>query len=68
MGMYQGTKHSFGMQRLNAGFSKDLLQAVFEHADKKSTEKYAKYLTENLAPVLSGRVLEFKKKQTRDEK
>lgn len=61
VGMYQGTKHSFGMQRLNAGFSKDLLQTVFGHADKKSTERYAKYLTETLAPVLSGRILEFKK-------
>jgi integrase len=52
--MYQGTKHSFGMQRLNAGFSSDLLQAVFGHADKKSTDRYAKYLTETMAMALRG--------------
>ena len=55
--MYPGTKHSFGMQRLNAGFSKDLLQTIFGHADKKSTEKYAKYLTESLSSAMSGKVV-----------
>ena len=54
--MYPGTKHSFGMNRLNEGYSKDLLQAVFGHTDKKSTEKYAKYITKNLSGVMSGKV------------
>ena len=54
--MYPGTKHSFGMQRLHAGFSKDILQAIFGHTDKKSTEKYAKYLAESLSSTMSGKV------------
>lgn len=57
--MYAGTKHSFGMQRLNAGFSKDKLQAIFGHTDKKSTEKYAKYLAESLSSVMSGKVIPY---------
>jgi integrase len=55
--MYPGTKHSFGMQRLNAGFPKDVLQAIFGHVDKKSTEKYAKYLAESLSSAMSGKVI-----------
>lgn len=55
--MYPGTKHSFGMQRLNAGFSKDVLQAIFGHTDKKSTEKYAKYLAQSLSSAMSGKVI-----------
>jgi integrase len=57
--MYPGTKHSFGMQRLNAGFSKDILQSIFGHVDKRSTEKYAKYLTENLSPVMRGKMIPY---------
>lgn len=57
--MYPGTKHSFGMQRLNAGFSKDILQAIFGHTDKRSTEKYAKYLTESFSSVMSGKVIPY---------
>ncbi len=54
--MYPGTKHSLGMNRLNEGISKDLLQALFGHTDKKSTERYAKYLAESLAPAMRGKV------------
>lgn len=57
--MYPGTKHSFGMQRLNAGFSKDILQAIFGHTDKKSTEKYAKYLAESLSSTMRGKVIPY---------
>lgn len=55
--MYPGTKHSFGMQRLNAGVSKDILQTIFGHSDKKSTEKYAKYLTGSLSTAMRGTVI-----------
>jgi integrase len=54
--MYPGTKHSFGMQRLNRGFGKDALQTIFGHADKKSTEKYCQYLTGSLSETMSGKV------------
>ena len=56
VGQYAGSKHSFGMQRLNAGFTTDQLQAVFGHADIKSTQQYAQYLTKSLTPVVRGRV------------
>jgi integrase len=57
--MYPGTKHSFGMQTLNQGFSKDLLQTIFGHTDKKTTERYAKYLTETLSEVMSGKIIPY---------
>jgi hypothetical protein len=43
------------MQRLNRGFSKDTLQTIFGHADKKSTEKYCQYLTGSLSATMSGK-------------
>lgn len=62
--LYNGLKHSFGMQRVKEGFSLDAIQAVMGHADKKTTGIYAQYLTEGLSPVMSGRVhrLHTKKK------
>ena len=63
--LYNGLKHSFGMQRLNQGFSLDAIRAVMGHTSTKTTEKYAQYLTEKLSPVMSGRVhkLHTKKKE-----
>lgn len=55
--MYQGTKHSFGCQRLNQGFDKDQIRAVMGHTDSKTTERYAKYLTSTLENVMRGRVV-----------
>jgi integrase len=52
--MYQGTKHSFGCQRLNDGYTKDQIKAVMGHTDTKTTDRYAKYLTENLTGVMRG--------------
>lgn len=54
--LYNGLKHSFGMQRLNQGFSLDAIRAVMGHTSSKTTEKYAHYLTEKLSSVMSGRV------------
>lgn len=54
--LYNGLKHSFGMQRLNQGFSLDAIRAVMGHTSSKTTEKYAQYLTEKLSPVMSGTV------------
>ncbi len=55
--MYQGTKHSLGMNRLKEGFGKDVLQALFGHRDRKSVDHYAKYLAENLSEVMRGKVV-----------
>jgi len=42
---YNATKHSFGLQKLDEGFGLDMIQAVMGHKDKRTTVKYAKYLT-----------------------
>ena len=57
--MYPGTKHSFGMQRLNSGFTMDEVKAVLGHQDKSSTERYAKYLTESLSNVIRRKLAPY---------
>lgn len=54
--LYNGLKHSFGMTRLNQGFTLDEIKAVMGHTSPSTTAKYARYLTENLSPVMSGMV------------
>lgn len=53
--LYNGLKHSFGCQRLNAGFSVDEIKTVMGHTNRKTTERYAKYMTQKLSGVMSGR-------------
>ena len=50
--MYSGLKHSFGCQRLNAGFSLNQIETVMGHTNTKTTERYAKYLTDKLSSVM----------------
>ncbi len=50
--LYNGLKHSFGGQRINAGASLDAIKAVMGHTDTRTTERYAKYAVEKLAPVM----------------
>ena len=57
--MYQVLKHSFGCQRLNAGFSLDEIKEVMGHTSTKTTERYAKYLTGKLSPVMRGKVIHY---------
>lgn len=52
--LYNGLKHSFGCQRLNAGISLDEIRAVMGHADIKTTARYAKYAVEKLSSVMRG--------------
>jgi len=54
--LYNGMKHSFGCQRLNAGFSLDEIRQVYGHASTKTTMRYASYETGRLANVMSGKV------------
>jgi integrase len=65
--MYSGTKHSFGCQRLNAGFSLDEIRAVMGHTDTKTTERYAEYLTSSLRSVMSGKVVRLEKKKPEEQ-
>lgn len=53
--LYNGLKHSFGMQRLAMGYTMDQLQAIFGHTDGVMTRRYAQYLPEALADAMSGR-------------
>jgi len=54
--LYQGTKHSLGNQMINEeGKSLSDVQAVFGHADIKSTMIYAKTQTSRLAEIMSSR-------------
>jgi integrase len=53
--MYSGLKHSLGVQRLNQGFSLSEVGGLMGHQNSKTTRRYAEYLTESLAKVMSGK-------------
>jgi integrase len=53
--LYNAMRHSFGMQRLNQGFSLDEVRAVMGHTDSRTTQRYARYLPETLVNVIEGR-------------
>ena len=52
--LYNGTRHSFGCQRLNQGFSRDEVRAVMGHTSTKTTERYAAYQLESLQGIIQG--------------
>ncbi len=52
--MYQGLRHSFATQRLNAGYPLDLIGQVMGHTDMRTTQKYAKYQVGKLEDVMRG--------------
>ncbi len=53
--LYNGLKHSFGCQRVNAGVPLEAIQAIMGHTSSKTTERYAKYAVEKLATFMRGR-------------
>lgn len=53
--LYNGTRHSFGSQRINEGFRLEEIGAVMGHSDVKMTKRYARILTENLRTVMEGK-------------
>jgi site-specific recombinase XerD len=55
LSFHSGTKHSFATQRLAQGYDLGKIGEILGHADMKSTRKYAKYQTENLAEVMVGK-------------
>jgi len=61
MRMYQGLKHSFACQRLNAGYPLKAIQDILGHTSAKTTERYAKYALDSLAEVMTGKVIQIKK-------
>lgn len=54
VGLYQGLRHSFASQRLNSGYSLDLIGQVMGHTDMRTTQKYAKYQVGKLEDVMRG--------------
>jgi len=42
IGLYSSTKHSFGRHALEAGADLGAIQGIMGHADRRSTERYAK--------------------------
>ena len=52
--LYNATRHSFGSQRINAGFNRDEIGAVMGHKKSETTKKYTRILTENLKTVMEG--------------
>jgi len=55
IGPYAGLKHSFGTQRLAEGFSLDGIKEIMGHTDVRMTQRYAKYLTQDLVPAMRGK-------------
>ena len=45
---YQGTRHSAATQAINAGVDHKVIQKMLGHKDPRSTDKYARLLTERL--------------------
>jgi len=64
--LHQGTKHSLGNQILNEeGMSLSEVQAMFGHADIRSTMVYAKTETNRLAEIMGGRSYRVHTKKTK---
>ncbi len=61
--LYNGTRHSFGSQKLNEGYSLEEIGAVMGHTDVKMTKRYARILTENLKTVMERKkIIAFPRK------
>jgi site-specific recombinase XerD len=55
--LYQATKHSLGMRYVMMdGARLDILQALFGHADIRTTQKYARFLTQETTDVFRALV------------
>lgn len=52
--LYNSMRHSFGMQRLNEGYSLDEVRAVMGHTTPKTTERYAQYQLKSLQGIIQG--------------
>jgi integrase len=50
--LYEGTKHSTASALINAGVRLEVIQAACGHADRRSTERYAKLANEQVRAAL----------------
>ena len=52
--LYNGLKHSFGVQRLDEGFNLEDIKEVMGHTDTQTTRRYAEYSNRRRGKVMSG--------------
>ena len=55
IGVYEGTKHTLGTELRREGVPLDVIQAVFGHADARSTERYARLADTAVIAALTPR-------------
>jgi len=53
--LYNSFRHSFGMQRLDDGFSLEELREVYGHSTIATTQRYADYQTGRLVDIMRGK-------------
>jgi integrase len=54
--LYNGTRHSFGCQRLNAGYTIEEVRIVLGHSTSKMTQRYAQYTLQSLENIVRGNI------------
>jgi integrase len=52
--LYNSMRHSFGMQKLNEGYSLDEIKTVMGHTTNKTTGRYAQYQLKTLQGIIKG--------------
>jgi site-specific recombinase XerD len=52
--LYNGLKHSFGVQRLDEGYDLSEVQEIMGHKDGQSTRRYAEYSDKRRGGVMRG--------------
>jgi len=65
--LYNGLKHSFGCQRLNQGFSIEEIKEVMGHVDSRTTERYAKFVTQKLTNVMRGKIADLSARRVQEK-
>jgi integrase len=52
--LYNGTRHSFGFQKLNRGYSIEEIRVVLGHTSSVMTRRYAQYDLKSLTGIITG--------------
>jgi site-specific recombinase XerD len=52
--LYNGLKHSLGMNLLDQGVSKEMVQQIYGHTSPDTTNRYCEYQTKHMKMVLEG--------------
>ena len=54
--LYNGVRHSFACQRLNAGYSIEEVRVILGHSSSKMTQRYAQYTLKSLENIVRGNI------------